>query len=252
VDTEAALRSAWSKCSRADEHLRVFNKTVDEFFETEPYGFRRHFDVDGTEEVFRIEVRHSPPDWLPLLCGDVLHNARDALDHAVYGLATENEPTLSDSDRGGLQFPIVGSSHDFKQQKRRGRLCGVPAHQRTAIQRLQPYHQGWVNVRLGALASLNNTDKHREVHVVATSTSYVASSSGGNQAIFPSNAFLDHDDAEIMRFRLSEPYVKVDEFHPVFHLAIEAVQFPIGGIEAAKDSLSAIVSAVRETLLRLA
>jgi len=259
VDTDRALASANAKLGRAREHLRIFYETVDRFLERKPYGFTREFQDDGRQEFFRLKRNEWPtdepwpPDRLSLIYGDVLHNARDALDHAVYGLATENQPSLSDGDRGQLQFPIVRSLHDFQNQKRRGRLCGVPAQQRTVIQRVQPYNPGgWPNYLLGILANLNNTDKHRTVHVVAVSIPFVTSADSGNKIGFPGDRFLRDENAVIAIAMLAEPYVKVDEFNPEFDLAIEEAQLPIGIVESAKSSLASIVRAVRETLLRLA
>lgn len=252
------LASAKGKVRWAKDHLKVFDKDCERFLEKEPFRFYRECGPQAYEQIFRFKPRATPPSDLSLLAGDILHNARSALDHAVYGLSLDHAPTLSDSERRSLQFPIVRDVTEFKQQKGRGRLMGVPAKQRTQIQRLQPYHSGWPNVWLEVLSRLNNTDKHRFIHVVAGAVGWAAHSRDGTSVghepvlTWPKNPYLTESNAEIVRISFAPPKPNVYvEFSPSWVLAIEAGQIPIGPIDSAYDTLEHIVAAVDEVLNRL-
>jgi hypothetical protein len=246
-----AFVSAREKIQWARERLSVLDEECKRFLETKPYGHTRHFKNDGFEQEFQIQIRRTPPMDIPLLCGDVLHNARAALDHAVYGLAVEHLPILSARERGRLQFPIVGDLSEFREQKRRGRLFGVPARQRTEIQRLQPYYSTWPNVWLGLLAELDNVDKHRAVHIVAGAVQWAdASGLAGHEVTFRwAHPYLKEDGAEICTVFLVPPEANVEvEFMPQFHLVIESRQIRSEFLDDAATMLGHIVDAVTETL----
>jgi hypothetical protein len=249
-----AFDSAYEKLRWAKQQLGALDEACNRFLEGRPYGYASHFEVDGFEQVFNIKIARHPPSDITLLVGDILHNSRAALDHAVFGLAVEHTPSLSADERGRLQFPIVRDVTEFKQQKRRGRLWGVPAKQRTEIQRLQPYYSTWPNVWLGLLSELNNTDKHRFVHVTPAVVQWAGfgglGDSPGQMRLTWSGPFLKKDDAEIVRVRFVPANANVEvEFIPSFVLAIAVRQIPVGApIESAFTTMESIVRAVEETL----
>jgi hypothetical protein len=245
--------SAKEKIRWAKKHLKVFDEVSKGFLKRDPFGFTRHFDPKGFNQVLRLAIRESPPPDLPLIAGDILRNARSALDNAVYGLAVENCPTLTDTERGRLQFPIVRDPSEFKEQKRRRRLLGVPAKQRTEIHRLQPYHGGWPQVWLRVLSDLDNTDKHRSVHVVASAVQWAGLGGVDGHDInveWAPDPFLKEAGAKIVTLSLDPPkaYVEV-EFAPEWILAIENGQIPGAQVvESGYDLLEHIVSAVEEAI----
>jgi hypothetical protein len=157
------------------------------------------------------------------------------------------------AERGKLQFPIVGDVPQFIELKRRGRISGVPGKQRTEIHRLQPYHRGWPNVWLKVLSDLDNTDKHRFVHVVASTVQWagIANIPDGHTAIpeFARPPYFAKPDTQIVRITLDPPKANVDvDFLPEWVLAIEAGQIPGGAVDTAFHTLENVVSVVEEVL----
>lgn len=90
-------------------------------------------------------------DWA-ILVGDVVYNARSALDHAVWQLVGLNGTT---PDRN-TQFPTAISAAKF----RIAAITGVHRYVQEAVREVEPWEHGaghW----LWVLTQLDNVDKHR-------------------------------------------------------------------------------------------
>ena len=112
-------------------------------------------DGERRVRVFRAEVVGDPPVTIALALGDVLHQARAALDNLVAVL------------RGGAtaqsQFRIDSDPAEFDRDER-GRLDGVPPWALAAIRQVQPFPGnpwGHVGEQLLKLHELAILDRHR-------------------------------------------------------------------------------------------
>ncbi|MEJ5888903.1 hypothetical protein WDZ16_10515 [Pseudokineococcus marinus] len=90
-------------------------------------------------------------DW-SILVGDAVHNARSALDHAVWRLVEASGET---PDRY-TQFPTAATRSGLKT----GSLRGVHPYVREAVYALEPW-EGGAGHWLWVLTQLDNIDKHR-------------------------------------------------------------------------------------------
>ena len=250
------LESAFTKIRWAKDHLVPFDKACKDFLATNPFGSYWDWDSDQEEVVIRFNPKAAPPIEIALMAGDILHNARSALNHAVYGLAVAHCPTLSNRERSNLQFPIVGDLSDFKNERRRGRLLGVPARHRTVIRRLQPYHGGHPNSALKLLTDLNNTDKHHYLNVVAGCVRQAEFGYPTGSLMFckwADSPFLKEGGDEIVRLTLrpGTPASQLD-FDSEWILAIETRSLRPEPPDPARSLLGSMVVGVELALIRLA
>jgi hypothetical protein len=168
---EHLLEDAWLKISRAKEHFDALHREVREFFEANPCVIATEFDAQTGEQRFSVPAVAFPKKWA-LGVGDACGNARAALDHMVYALATEGG---GQPEQERTAFPIFESKDDYWRVSGRGKratstrdryLVGVEEKWRRKIDDLQPYHR-LTNAYadpLAVLADIANRDKHRLLH----------------------------------------------------------------------------------------
>jgi len=148
------------KVTRAVEHLLQLNQECDRFTQGETYT--PSID-DACLDVTRIYVlaHHPPPERISVVVGDVVHNLRSALDHAVWHLGHPPDPKSC--------FPIFETEEAFERRSLRV-LRGVADRTIEAIRDHQPFllqesprrHPLWL------LHLLSNIDKHRKLGAVAS------------------------------------------------------------------------------------
>jgi hypothetical protein len=91
------------------------------------------------------------------MIGDVVHNARSALDYLIWQLAVHYIPgTIPEWRAKKIQFPIEDTGKGFT--KRRKSFQEIPSSYWTIFDAAQPYNGGDF---LGLLRDLSNDDKHR-------------------------------------------------------------------------------------------
>lgn len=179
------LDDAWRKFDWAKRHYRALCNDVGDFEREHPYRISVALEEDNSAVVFRVHDLAEPPaDW-GLRIGDILHNARTALDYLVVQLAamtTGQQP----GDVASVQFPIYSDAKKFKDNAKRGLEEVLPHGYFTRLEELQPFHAmdtsiwpinplEWSQVgvanfgvhrlpfALETLADLDNIDKHRVV-----------------------------------------------------------------------------------------
>src|SRR4051812_1648782 len=87
------------------------------------------YSPDKVRYSFYATSRQPMPDHWPLLIGDVVHNFRSALEHAVYAAA---------GGRGRTQFPIFTDECEF-EVKGRPVISSVKSPIRAIIESAQPF-----------------------------------------------------------------------------------------------------------------
>jgi len=155
-----SFQSAFDKIGQAQIHIEVLWNAVRAFEDLHAYELVGQSDADSWRSE-RLRIRIPPPVELPMIAGDAVHNARSALDHAIYEVS--RAPVKK---RRRVSFPLYSNRLDYLEAKKSGwwerALAGVPDKYRTVVEREQPFRRG--NRRLGALADFDNIDKHRTVH----------------------------------------------------------------------------------------
>jgi hypothetical protein len=184
------------------------------------------------------------------MVGDVVHNARSALDQAAWLLACRSNPVkeLWEPDTARkIAFPLTRDPGRFKTHRV---LRFLHEDAIAVLERLQPYQGGNIPECLGHLDLLWNIDKHRVIHSlnVNLNTSKVSFRPGAINGV---RDLIEHppvttwsgplatieDGAEIARIRFHEdlgpPYTTVKvEGQPTCEVAFGSGEFafPVDGL----------------------
>jgi len=197
------------KIRRARRLRAALRRAARQFRERYPYQTYDRFDPRTGEQVSSIRIPRQPPVEWGLIVGDAIHNLRAALDHAAFALAWQHgTPTKERS----IQFPICDTLKDFRANGER-MIAELSPRAQAHINQLQPYH-GADQTRdrsLILLRDLDNTDKHRVLHLVmmkALGAGYVAPRGLRGEAmqvetIWSATGPLE-DGAELARWRVTD------------------------------------------------
>lgn len=164
----SGFEGAIGKIARVRWQLRDLDQRFSSFIERAPKQLNERITPASDGETadysfFAGEVGVPKREW-GVLIGELVHNLRSALDHAVSAAAAE--PSRAH------QFPIVLEREDWPKQ-RDGRLKTLPAAVVELIKAQQPFHaQPPLTPErhlLAVLARLSNADKHRLLHTAVLS-----------------------------------------------------------------------------------
>jgi hypothetical protein len=161
---DSGIPSARLKLARAEKHLRALDRAVKKFRRETPYEFVDEFtpnEYNKPDFYIRAVTTEAPPipDTWAVITGDVLNNARAALDHAIFPHVSANRPGLKPQD---IQYPIWDAKANFENQARRFSRSVLKE-----VRASQPYHNKQPESHpLAALRDLVNIDKHRGLMIV--------------------------------------------------------------------------------------
>jgi hypothetical protein len=133
-----------------------------EFVRANGYSFTLE-GADGHHEL-KASCELEPDLELGAVVGDIVHNARSALDLLVADLTSL---PIDSPDRKRTQFPILDRPDTFEVQKV-SYLNGVADEDIAIIEQYQPFQaDDPLQDPLQILSTLNNADKHRHLHIVS-------------------------------------------------------------------------------------
>jgi hypothetical protein len=154
-----------AKIERAKEHLAELDAEINRFVADHPYKFIVHNDPDGTRHLVLESHQPIPIRWSTIV-GDVIHNARSALDQLTTHAASVEIGTLKN-----LSFPIFRHRIDFEAKAFSNYGNDCPRTIRF-LKLLKPYERGYDLGHHGhtlvLLNRLSNRDKHRLIIPVGT------------------------------------------------------------------------------------
>jgi hypothetical protein len=157
------LEGVRAKLGRADSKLQTLHSEIRAFQDRRSYCVKGEFDAQRSGYSFRLHITEWPPITWGVDIGEIVHNARSALDNLVWQLVILNGkepekwnsfPIFDDKPKKGFARVVRGTSD------KPGCLAGVHKDAVTIIESAQPYHGGLAN-GLTALDALWNMDKHR-------------------------------------------------------------------------------------------
>jgi hypothetical protein len=161
------------KLDWANEHFRRVKACIEQFLAPKNKAYEITPDEHGEpSREYWLTLRKEPPDEIALVAGDVLHNARSALDHIIYASSTRKDPAPRKTG-----FPIHTHKVDWDRKDKRGRLVQssgkyqvrlLPDHAQKIIRDLQPW-QGidplhWDRGLVRVLHDLDIADKHKKLN----------------------------------------------------------------------------------------
>jgi len=148
-----------AKLRRAEHHLDELKAAVQAYRGAEPFSVERNQAPATGDILYSVRVsRPIPEDW-PLIAGDIIHNARSALDHLAAQLVQAAGGQVTET----TAFPFA-KSHSTLQQTAATRLAGAAPSARRFAERLRPFPGG--NRLLLLLHHLDIIDKHRLLFIV--------------------------------------------------------------------------------------
>ncbi|MBS1861751.1 MAG: hypothetical protein JSS68_08565 [Actinobacteria bacterium] len=171
------LQGPRAKLDWAIQKLETLDTESKAFLETQPLRAVSEFDDEAGCHIIRLRSNAGPYArglHMGLMVGDVVHNARSALDHAAWLLACRSNPVnqlWEPRTARKISFPVTTEPELFKTHR------VIPFLHEDAIavlEEFQPYQGGDTADCIGHLDTLWNIDKHRVIH---TSTINVDTSS---------------------------------------------------------------------------
>jgi len=150
------LDSARDKIRRAQRHMEEFARLEREFTRAISTPAEATANLDGST-TYRRRSLPEPPVEFSLVAGDCLQNARSALEHAVYALSQQVEPTFERT-----AFPVCLTPKEFADQRRALRF--LPGGHQTFIEAIQPFKMNPGNPKMSPLWRLHDLariDRHR-------------------------------------------------------------------------------------------
>jgi hypothetical protein len=224
--------SALAKVSRAEEQAVILEREIDLFFAEKTYEIEVSVDRSNGRKSAWFHVVSDPPylRWA-IMIGEIFHNLRSALDHAITDLTVAETGLPLD----GTEFPIFEDEAKYLRTQKgdpaRGsglyKIRGVSSNAKTIISWLQPFevrkrNPNSTHAALSYVHALNIIDKHRTVHLVRArvdETGWRAT----RDFVLPMNYFhlLEvKDGAKIAEWTTISPEGEMDvKFHFKFFIA---------------------------------
>lgn len=178
VVTGAVRRTWWVKLRRAEKHLAEFNAEFERLRDTEqPYDVTTEVRAfSGVERL--VVLGHLRPfsgdDDLAVVVGDIVANARDALDHIYVALTGRDDAHFPIFKSDIFQPDLDPKNGKDRNKPARDRLNAdgqrMPPGALAIITSVQPYQAEPAFRELQTLATLqrlSNADKHRTLHVIS-------------------------------------------------------------------------------------
>lgn len=143
-----------AKFVRARQLLNELELSVAAFLALQPFALEERDEQETGDLVYRVRVERQPPIEWSTVVGDIVHNARSALDHLAWRLVEAGGGTPSDA----TYFPIADAEAGYGEKVRKA-LKGASQANREAVKALRPWRGG--DNDLWRLHRLDIVDKHR-------------------------------------------------------------------------------------------
>lgn len=257
--------SWWLKVDRAQYHLDCVEDEMRRYARRHPYEPERVVQSKSKQSqwVYVLRMTEQPNPMLATMVGDVIHNARSALDHTVVALASTAKERKKASFPIALKDPWELSESgeyvvtDDETRERFDRaIRGLPDDAQALIKSVQPYVTDEPDMHpLGVLSRLENADKHRRLIALASGVSDTRTLvyARGNILAQPGRGLRD-EGAEVAHFTAAwTPPLQESEVH-VQVRGTPRVTLRVADIDghfALPDSLQVVIDTVTDTLALL-
>lgn len=151
------LKGVDAKIVRADEHLVTLEREITAYLSPGVAKFSANISRKNRTLRFDFELLAEPPLPLSVIVGDVVHNARSALDHLWAALIGSTKSS----------FPVERDLDTWNDAKAKV-LCRVPKGAHAFVESLQPCSGTDDGKLIGFLNTLSNRDKHKILNLAAT------------------------------------------------------------------------------------
>jgi hypothetical protein len=156
-----ALYDCFAKLGRAKAHLKHLKSLL---HPDSAHGYGMLFSVDYERQQIVVRVDPQRRAWVThwaILTGEIIHQLRSALDHAIRHLVIANGHEPKDRETG---FPVCKDEAKFDAEHARKQIRGVGGSAVKIIKELQPFGPGYDKHPLRVLDELWDRDKHRSLN----------------------------------------------------------------------------------------
>ena len=114
-----SFNSSRAKIVRAREQLHTLERKIDRFCKSKSYTIKKERDLQTGEDLMIFHATKPIPLKWSIIIGEIIHDLRSALDHAIYELTILNRgEALS-----GTEFPIF--EDEDKALNQQGTIAGM-------------------------------------------------------------------------------------------------------------------------------
>lgn len=152
------VSSAKAKLKWAKKHIQKLNALIESYRAAEPYTMVVHQKAEGIFGV--IVVLNDPPEDIPFVIGDAVHNMWSALDHAICGIVRS-----VNGNAKGVQFPFAKNAECLERTVKERHIARAGEKVVAEIESLRPYRGG--DPAIIGLHDLDVEDKHRRIITVS-------------------------------------------------------------------------------------
>ena len=146
------------KIERAKRHVSELAGEVQLFLATEPYEIFADDDKTAGKRHYKVRIKRDIPNEWSTILGDIIHNARAALDLLMVEVVRYCDPGRLSYNN--VYFVIRESKEEFEAALPR-RIQGASAEARRIIENLKPYRGG--DEAFYRLHQLDILDKHKAI-----------------------------------------------------------------------------------------
>lgn len=154
VEDDSPFRNARLKIKRAYKYIDDFNDAAQSFINSGICRLNVERDSQSGDYLLKVEWTKTPPEELPLILGDAIHNLRAALDYAWCDVITGVGEETDEHTR----FRIFNDRRHLVTALETGKVKNAPGIIDAMADTVKAYRAG--NGPLLALHNLDITDKH--------------------------------------------------------------------------------------------
>jgi hypothetical protein len=160
------LKVSQAKIDRAKFHVEELKEQLRKGSRDEMEGVTFEVDLEAKELIVRNKTTTDFINHLSIIAGEVVHQLRSALDHAVWQLVIEGG---GEPKEGFTGFPISRQKTDY-EKRGTAMINGVKPGIKALIDAFQPIGPDYANSPLYLLNEFWNRDKHRLLNFVVIHT----------------------------------------------------------------------------------
>jgi len=138
--------------NRAARHMGELDRLLSGYAKRLTIGFEA---IPGRPGFARAIFSELPPEEMPLIVGDIVHNIRSALDLLICDIAR-----FLGSSTEHLSFPFAENAANLEKIIRKDPIKSLGAELQNALRKHKPYRNGGNDLLYG-LHMLDISDKHR-------------------------------------------------------------------------------------------
>jgi hypothetical protein len=156
VDGKSMADSASLKVDRATKHIAELNEVLRK---TRPFVLVVETNTQTGKRLLRTKKNEAAIGAIAIICGDVVHNLRSAIDHAYWEIISPH--CTDDKERHRVQFPFTRKASEWHKTLHNAHAQRAGTGFYCAMRNLRTHGEQGGNKMLWLVREADNLDKHR-------------------------------------------------------------------------------------------